>query len=372
MQRPFAIVLLALATTVNAASQKVSRTTLRPVPAPAYQISFGRGEAIPSVVASRSIGALFDCTSDGTVFVNMVLQPSMMSPPTDVLVSVSPSHESHEFRLDQLTDLYDLQQKNYYSSDNEVAFLVIAASENKQGKESFIDNEGVKQEVVHNLAARHDYLVTFDRTGSYKRKVQLDATMAISRVGIFPSGTILAFGFDLQDHSPKLALFSDSGSFIRFLEIPKGNAPKSMLGTQDDKGKGPAIYVAPSQLVPHGDFIIVVQNRSTFPLLEVGETGAIRKIKPRLPKDIRIDTLIPSDQLLYARVSDPQYPIYELNGGDGAISRRFHIGPHPSPDAIACVHDGKFLSFEHEDGKLVPLTGTAEPIAGSAPSDREQ
>jgi hypothetical protein len=361
MQRAFVLALLALVTAIDAGPQKVATTSLGPAPAPAYRISFGREDAIPGVVASRS-----------TIFVNMVLQPSMLTPPTDLVVSVSPSRESHEFRLDQITDLYDLQQKGHYESDEAVAFLVIAASENKQGKESFVDNEGTKQEVVHNLAPRHDYLVVFDRTGTYKTKVQLDATMAILRVGIFPSGSILAFGFDLQDHSPKLALFSDSGSFVRFLEIPKGNVPKSMLGTMDGTGKGPAIYVAPSQLVPHGDFIIVVQNGSEFPLLEVSDAGAIREIKPHLPKDVRIDTLIASDQFLYARVSDPQYPIYELNAGDGAVSRRFHIGPGPSSDAIACVHDGKFLSFEHDDGKRIPLTGTTEPITEAVPSDHKQ
>jgi hypothetical protein len=290
-----------------------------------------------------------------------VLQPSMFTPPTDLLVAVSPSRESHEFRLDQLTDLYDLQQKGHYASNTEVAFLVIAAPEDKQGKESFVDSEGTKHEVVRNLADRHDYLFIFDREGTYKRKVQLEGTLAIQRIGIFPSGAILALGFDPQNHSPKLALFADNGNFVRFLEIPKNSVPKSMMGTKDNTGKGSAIYAAPSQLVPRGDFIVVVQNGSAFPLLEVSDAGAIRKIKPQPPKDIRIETLIPSAQLLFARVNDPRYAIYELNAKDGTISRRFHIGTHPSPDAVACVYDGKLLSFEHEDGRLIPLTGTVQP-----------
>jgi hypothetical protein len=38
---------------------------------------------------------------------------------------------------------------------------------------------------------------------------------------------------------------------------------------------------------------------------------------------------------------------------------------------IACAHDGKFLSFDHGDGKLVPLVGTAELSrkTGSTPSE---
>ena len=372
MLRYLVTALLTSLAAVDATPQKMATPALQGDLAPAYQISFRRGRAIPGVVASRSISARFDCTSDGTVFVNMMIQPSMLTPPNDLLVSISPSHESHEFRLDQLTDLYDLQQKSHYSSNAGVAFLVIAASENKQGKESFVDFEGAKQEVTQNIAERHDYVVFFDKMGSFKRKVQLDAAMAIQRVGIFQSDTILAFGFDLRDRSPKLGLFTDGGSFVRFLEIPNDAAPKSLWRTQDGSANGPATNVAPSQLVPHGDFIMVVQNGSEFPLLEVSESGAIRQVKPQLPKNVRIEALIPSDQFLYARVSDPQYPMYELNAADGTVSRRFKIGLSTSPDAIACVHDGRFLSFDHDDGKLIPLTGIAEPTTKIIPMERKQ
>jgi hypothetical protein len=330
-----------------------------------YSISFERQDPITGVAASPAIALPLQCTSDGTAFVNMVLQSSLNSVPVEQLVSIPPSGEAHEFRLDQLTDLYDVLQKGYYASESTVAFLVIAASEDKQGKEAYVTSDGTKHEVTRNLADRHDYIVIFDREGNYKKKLQMDDTFAVQRVGAFPSGAFLAYGFDKQDHSPRLALLQDDAKFLRFLEIPKSDAPESMLGMKDSADKGLAIYIAPSQLVPHGDSILIVQNKTKFPLLEVNEAGMIRAIHPKLPKGAEVDTLISSDQNLYAVVNPKDDgAIYELSARDGTVLKRFALPDGPG-SPVACVHDGKFLSFEHGEGKLVPLIGTAEPAASA-------
>lgn len=337
-------------------------------PAPLYRISFRRGEPIAGVAASRAIAMPFQCTSDGTVFINMVLQASAYSVPAEQLVSIPPSGEAHEFRLDQLTDLYDIMRKGYYASESNVAFLVIAASEDKQGKETFVTPDGTKHEVTRNLADRRDYIVLFDREGNYKKKlqIQIDDTFAIQRIGVFPSGTFLALGFDTQDHSPRLALLQDDARFLRFLEMRKRDAPETMFGMKDSPGKGVVISIAPSQFVPHRDSIIIVQNNSKYPLLEVNEAGAIREIKPKLPEEAKINGLIPSDEGLYAQTSEASDGlIYELNPQDGKVIRSLQVDKSTSELGVACVHDGKFLSFEHADGKLNPLIGTPEPAVSA-------
>jgi len=290
----------------------------------------------------------------------MVLQQSSPNSfPVEQLVSIPSSGEAHEFRLDQLTDLYDVLRKGYYASESNVALLVIAAAEDKQGKEAYVTSDGTKHEVTRNLADHHDYIAVFDREGNYKKKLQMEESFAVQRVGEFPSGAFLALGFDKLDHSPRLALLQDDAKFLRFLEIPKGDAPESMFEMKDSTGKAVAVYIAPSQLVPHGDSILIVQNKTKFPLLEVNEAGMIRAIHPQLPKGTQIDTVIASDQNLYALVNPKDNgAIYELNAQDGTVIRRFAL-PDPVPP-VACVHDGKFLSFEHGEGKLVPLIGTVE------------
>ncbi len=362
-------ILLSITLSLSALAPREAKAAEKPAAtaAPAYSISFERGEAIAGVAASRAIALPFQCTSDGTVFVNMMLQQSSPNSfPVEQLVSILRSGEAHEFRLDQLTDLYDVVRKGYYASESNVAFLVIAAAEDKQGKQTYVTEDGTKHEVTRNLADRHDYILIFDSEGTYKKKLQMDDTFAVQRVGMFPSGALLAFGFDKQDHSPRLALLQDDGKFLRFLELPKGGAPQSMFEMKDSTAKGAAVYIAPSQLVPYGDSILIVQNKTKFPLLDVNEAGMIRAVHPKLPKDMQIDTLIPSDQNLYALVnSKDNGAIYELNAQDGTVIRRFAL-PDPAPP-VACVHDGKFLSFEHGEGKLVPLIGTAEPASAVAP-----
>jgi hypothetical protein len=329
-----------------------------------YRIAFERGEPFPAVAGSRSIALPLQCRADGTAFVKEVVQPSEFSRPIESLVSISRSGDAHEFRLDQIRDLYDIEQKSYYATESNVVFLVIAASENKRGKEEFVTSDGTKHEVVQNVSEHHDYVVVFDRSGDYKKSVQIDDTFAVQRIGVFPSGSLLSFGFDRQDHSPKLVMLKEDGTLLRLLEIPKNTAPASMFGTQDGKGDGPATFAKPVQFFPHGNSIIVVQNKSKFPLLEVNEAGAVRQINPKLPDGVEIDTLIPSEENLFARVHDIHNgSIYELNPQNGVVLRRFQLNDNEPGADVACVHDGKFLSFENRDGKLVPLIGTPEPTS---------
>lgn len=78
----------------------------------------------------------------------------------------------------------------------------------------------------------------------------------------------------------------------------------------------------------------------------------MRAIKPKLPEGVQIDVLVPSDENLYARVNPARNgSIYELNAQDGTVLRRFKLEDGRSGSGVDCVHDGKFLSFEHGGGK---------------------
>src|SRR6185437_7543217 len=116
----------------------------------------------------------------------------------------------------------------------------------------------------------------------------------VERIGVFPSGMFLAYGWDEVEHRPTLALLKEDGSILEFLSPPKGSTPASAF----DKGgneKGPAVFVQPSQFVQYGHSIIILWMRTDMPLIEVNETGALRVIRPNLPPDEHIEMLIPSD-----------------------------------------------------------------------------
>ncbi len=376
---------LSLATLQGQAAREQTSPKAAPVKsavlAPLYRIVFKPSDPVPGIGAMPAIRLPFECAGDGTVFISMVQALGTGSPPRNLspyspsllLTSISPSREAHSFPLDQVPDLYDLQEVGDYASESRVIFLVRATREDKQVKQNYTASDGTQREFNGNFAEHHFYIVMFDRQGNYQKTVQIEGGIRMTRLGLFPSGTFLAYGYDEADHAPKLAMLKDDGTLLKFLEIPKGDVPESALGTKDANGKGPAMYVAPVQLAGQGHFIYVVQNKTEFPMLEVNEAGAIRAIQPKLPEGVQINMLVPSDENLYARVTEiKDGSIYELTPQDGAILRRFQVGDKESGADVACVHDEKFLSFQHSDGKLVPLIGTAEPATDAVSADQQK
>ena len=366
----FGLALLAPLWTSLAPGQDAVKAPSQPsvVLGPLFQISFESGEPVPGIGAMPAVQLPFECTSDGTVFINMIQAigtgnpPRNLSPysPSLLVTSVSRSREAHSFPLDQVPDLYDLQELTYYASESKVIFLVRAARENKQGQ---VASSDAGSAASRSASEHHFYIVMFSRLGNFERTIQLEDTFRLTRVGLFPSGMFLAYGFDQADHSPKLAMLKDDGTLLKFLELPKSDVPQSALGSKPDSESGASVYIAPVQFVGQGHSIYMVQNRTTFPLLEVNEAGAIRSINPRLPNGVRINMIVPSDADIYARVNEIQDgSIYELDSQVGTIIRRFRVGDNESGADVACVHDGNFLSFKHGDGKLVPLVGVAEHI----------
>ena len=161
-----------------------------------------------------------------------------------------------------------------------------------------IMSDGTKHEITRNLADHHDFIVIFDRKGTYQKRIQIDDTIAVMRIGVFRSGSFLAFGFDRSNRSPKLAILKDDGTLATFVDIPKSDAPALMFGTKHVIG-GQSIFIKPVHIVAYGSSLIVVQNESKFPLLAVEDGGAIKPIQAKLPEGVKVERLVPSDDALF-------------------------------------------------------------------------
>jgi len=59
--------------------------------------------------------------------------------------------------------------------------------------------------------------------------VPLSRMFRIQHLAVFPSGIFLAFGFDADDHSPKLVMLKEDGTLLKSLEITRGDMPESVL-----------------------------------------------------------------------------------------------------------------------------------------------
>jgi hypothetical protein len=338
--------------------------------APMYRVSFARGDAVSGISATPAIKLPFQCTSDGTIFVGFVgtvpansgLPPPPPGLPPTLLTSISPAGRGQTFRLDQVPELYISSEEDHFASDSDVTFLVRASRENKPAKQAYTVGS-YHVESTGNTAEQHLYIVRFSRDGEYRRTIEIGDAFRILQIAVFPSGTFLASGYDAKDHSPKLAMLKEDGALLKFLEIPKGGAPESVVSAADARR---AHAIAPTELVPEGRAILVVQKETAFPLLEVNEGGAVRAIQPKLPSGEQIEAAIPADQNLYVIAGQEtgtgrsEEIIYEVSQGDGTVLRRLALSDGRTASDIACVHDGKFLSMDYRDGKVVPLIGSAE------------
>ncbi len=339
---------------------------------PLYGVGFERKPAVSGAASSPAIQLPFDCTDDGTIFISFIgtvpahsgIKPPLF-PPLE-LISLSPSSTVHLFRLDQVPELYVSRELDHYASDSEVIFLVKASTENKPEKRTYPMKDGSRGEYSDNSTPQHLYLVVFSRDGEYRRTIEIDDSLRLSHVGIFSSGTFLAFGLDEQGNSPKLAMLKEDGTLLQFLKTSKGELSDSLVQGVGSAHPG---TVAVVQLVPLGRSILVVQNDTAFPILEISEGGAIRAIHAALPEGEQIVAVIPSDRGLYVvsssnlgRRQADDGAIYELNPETGAVRRRFELGGGRTASDMACVHDGKFLAVDFGDGNLVPLIGTPQPL----------
>ncbi len=289
----FGITVFAAGITLCWAKDQPSQTKPTPTSSAApYHISFKEGEAVPGLGEVRALALPFECTNDGTVFIAMVQplgagnRPSNLAPFQNPLVvtSISPSREAHSFPLNQIPDLYDITDLGHFASDSELIFLLRAAK-------------------GENKAEHHLYIVSFSRNGEYDKTTQVEDDFEIYQLGVFPSGNYLAFGYDRSEHAPELALLKDDGTLLEYLHVQKEDVPKSMLGTLNNGGKGPAAYIAPVQFIAQEHSIYLVQLKTDFPILEVSESGSVRAIHPKLPEGLRISSVIPSDEHLYVRVN---------------------------------------------------------------------
>jgi hypothetical protein len=385
MNRTVLALAVLLSATVPAAGLGQVGSTSAPEPAiPSYYVSFVPGPAVSGASASPAIKLPFQCTSDGTVFVSFVstvpdgsgLPPPPPSPPPALLTSISASGKGQTFRLDQVPGLYISNEVDHFASDSNVIFLVRGSREDKPVKQAYTVG-GYRGEFTRNEAERHSYILTFSREGRYLRTIEIEDAFRMLRIAQFSSGAFLAFGYDATDHSPRLAMLNEDGAVLKFIEIPKGDVPESMISGATAARPH---TVAPAELVPEGRSILIALNETTFPLLEIGEGGAVRSIRPKLPKDEPIEALIPSDRNLFVIAKaekenknggDLAGVIYEVAPEDGTVLRRFTLTDgRRAVDEVTCVHDGKFLSIDYSDGKIVPLIGSPGPAIAAAQQHR--
>ena len=356
--------------------KKTSKAGAPRSPVPQFQISFEQTDPIKSLNYLPVFALPFECTSDGTVYVEMLHSASLVDPSSlssRFLAGITPSGEIHSYSPVGTPDLRNITELGHFVWDSGTAFLVRAASADADEKSGDY----------------HDFIVTFGLDGERRDTVPINDDFHADKFGVFPSsGYFLIYGYDAATDTPRLALFNNNGTLLKDLHLPKSlmrdsatlelseqkkwhvdkvMPDKSATGTGQAR-KGPGI-IAPVEFVPYLDTMILVQANTDFPLVKIRDSGTIQIIPSRLPQGEQISSLISSDGNLFARVNNgPNGSIYEIDPETGKLLREFKTTNDEGGHNIACVHEGKFLSFEHDwehNHALIPLWGTPEPYVDS-------
>jgi hypothetical protein len=184
----FLTLLLALLLSLTANGQNASKAT--PPAVPSYRISFERREAASGSGGWIAFTSPFECTSDGTIFVDFVTtplpNPAIEPPvfPATTLVSTSPDGHSQTFRLDQAPKLYSANM-SFYATESGVTFLVSGTLEKKLVKGTSTGPDGGQHEFIRNDAERHVYILSFGRDGTCQRSTEIEPSFPVQR----PMGT---------------------------------------------------------------------------------------------------------------------------------------------------------------------------------------
>ena len=328
---------------------------------PVYQVKFNAGEPVSGIGGIHVISLPFGCTELGTVFITMV-QPTggvgsgNQGPNTLslLLVSVSLSGEAHSFPLNQVPNLHDVENLGQSESDSNVLFLVRATAKDSSGQSLTGDHRPIRKP-----AERHDYILVFDRQGSYQREMAVDAPMRAIEIGRLPSGGILLYGYDEATRDVKVALLKDDGTFLRFLELPNNIPAKTLHGLSKD---------SKTSEIGFGSIQFLLQQNAAYLslgryFLKISDGGLVEILEPKLPDTTNVVAVIPSDNGLYLLVRDgSKSSVFEVSLQNGSLLRQFVFADGSYADSVACVHDRQFVSFDLAGDRVLRLVGTAEPV----------
>jgi hypothetical protein len=243
-----------------------------------------------------------------------------------LLASIPRSGDGRTFHLNQVPDLHISEEVDLYTSDSAVLFMVKASRENEPQKRAYTVGD-YRGESTINTAEQSPYILIFNREGEYKRAIPITDDFEIRKLGMFPSGTFLAFGYDEKNKTPRLVMLKEDGTLLKSLEIPKKDAPESMLS--DSNAPHPH-SILPSQMVSRDHTIILAQTEGNYPLLEISEGGSITAIRLKLANGEHLDSLIPSDGNIFvvtrrdSQKEDSDEIIYEVKPEGGTPIRSFY------------------------------------------------
>jgi hypothetical protein len=336
---------------------------------PVVKIELNDPAPVPGVPELHGYINPLICSPEGIPFVTV---PNLSDFRKNTVYSLD-AKGGHAFAANAIPDLYDIHTQGYFVGDSMVGLLVRATRDDKKAAKKITVIPGSPPWDVY-VGAHHEFLLEFDRSGNYKKTVDLPTAYHFWRVAELADDSLLALAYDGVNSIVRLLLLDSGGQIVRPLEVPAKMADSPDL-RRGESGEDIVRMQAESAMswwlfAPARHKILLYQARSKSPVLEVGAGGVVREVPLEAPRGYTLANVISaSDRWIMryrrdglsdfgevdTRPESKNFVLYEVNPSDGTLKNQIDLEGTRHFD-IACEQDGALIGFSMEGEKVLRLT----------------
>src|SRR6185437_10015005 len=255
------------------------------IPIAAVTLEFGDPKPIPGSPSATGWMTPVFCTGDGTIVVaipNTGTQWQDWRMPSFYALDTK---GSHTLSPRSVSGIYDMQYRgSYFASDSMYGIEVTGTRDDKQEMRTFRPDKPAQKFYT---GKHHEYVIEFERDGSYEKTVELPEQYTFWRIAPLPDDEFVALAYDRANNVPRLLLLDSGGDVVRPIEIPQSMQDDSVLeqGQSSDPMKRAKAEMSLSWWLfgqARGK-ILFYKARAHASVLEIGSGGAAREVPVQAP-----------------------------------------------------------------------------------------
>lgn len=346
------------------ASTAASNPTLDALPQSTIQFHpVGQGLTISA--KDLFIGDPF-CSADGTTYLDARLPPDYDG---ESLLAVSPKGElSGSYTLRPAPGLVNAVSLGVDAEGSDV-YALVAGAKSSDLRDHDIDpgsSEAMKASQYYRV-----FILHLRRDLSTPEVIQLDLPFHVLRFAVMNKDKFLVLGFDQNNELPIVAVVDDSGQLVREIDtngsFDSGAAmvANTLPSLRNNSPEGARLELALSatQWVHYRGSLLLMVPGSNAKVLTIRSNGEVERTSLNLPAGFVAESLVPSDNNWYVRISDGTTSgkrfLAMVDPSTGDVLRIIHS---PQLPIITCVHDGNFYGIhwagEKDNEKMFLMEAT--------------
>lgn len=323
---------------------------------------------VPGISESLLTTAL--CGSDNSI----VLRVAGLAGVGDLVSISADGQKVVRFSAFKVSDIENPKFYHYFVGGSDVYVLTRSSKRTDETTKLRTPNGDI---VTQPKFSTKDYIVQFQRDGTFVKSLALDLSFTPQQIGAFTSGGFLVAGAS-RDGSlkPVIALVKSDGQLDRYLEL-KGDIRPAQVGKKEDARDPVALprwaahgadnkqslTVAEnlSLIVPDGRNLLLLRSGQKTPIFSVSPGGEVRAITPDVPSGFTLYDLRASQNTwvalyTHAHSDDPKdaavdIETYALDPISGKAIARY-VYPGFMGFGLACSDGVDFTVLQRPAEKL--------------------